>query len=197
MKTRESGMPDEAVWDGFFDPPHIIEVLGVGGLIGDVVEFGCGYGTFTVAAARAAQGTVYALDVDPEMVRATREKAKMAGLNNVHVLLRDFVEDGTGRADESVAFAMLFNILHCEDPLLLLHEAHRVLAPGGSIGVIHWICDPDTPRGPSMEIRPRPEDCLCWLGEAGFSVGKGHTQFLPYHYGIVAQKPGRRDRRPE
>jgi hypothetical protein len=43
VKTRESGMPEEAMWDGFFDPPHMMDLLGVCGLVGDVVEFGCGY----------------------------------------------------------------------------------------------------------------------------------------------------------
>jgi len=43
MKTRESNMPEEAIWDGFFDPPRVIDLLGVRGLAGDVVEFGCGW----------------------------------------------------------------------------------------------------------------------------------------------------------
>jgi hypothetical protein len=47
MKTRESGMPDETMGDGFFDPPHVMELLGIRGLTGDAVEFGCGYGRFT------------------------------------------------------------------------------------------------------------------------------------------------------
>ena len=38
---------------------------------------------------------------------------------------------GTGLADAAVGYAMLFNILHIEDPVGLLQEARRVLAPGG------------------------------------------------------------------
>jgi len=189
MKTRESGMPDETMWDGFFDPPRVIDLLGIRGLTGDVVEFGCGYGTFTVAAAHAVQGTVYALDIEPEMVRATQAKANSAGVANVDVRLRDFVTDGTGLPDASVAYAMLFNILHCEEPLLLLREAHHVLAPGGSVGIIHWNYDPSTPRGPSMDIRPRPQECMAWAVAAGFRVDEtGVTDLPPYHYGFRAQK---------
>ena len=185
MKMRESGMPEESMWDGFFDPPHVIDLLGIRGRNGDVVEFGCGYGTFTVAVAGAVQGTVYALDIEPEMVRATQAKADSAGVDNVHVLLRDFVVDGTGLADASVAYAMLFNILHCKEPLLLLREAHRVLAPGGSVGIIHWNYDASTPRGPSMDIRPRSEQCRAWAEVVGFRLmPPGIIEIPPHHYGI-------------
>ena len=35
---------------------------------------------------------------------------------------------------------------------------------------IHWNYDPSTPRGPSMSIRPRPEDCRDWAEAAGFRL---------------------------
>ena len=44
---------------------------------------------------------------------------------------RDFVAVGTGLPDSSVGYAMLFNILHCEAPGILLKEAWRVLVPEG------------------------------------------------------------------
>jgi hypothetical protein len=63
---------------------------------------------------------------------------------------------------------MLFNILHCEDPVGLLRETYRNLREGGALGVIHWNPDPDTPRGPPMSIRPGPEP--------------------PYHFGLVLNR---------
>ena len=62
MIIRESGMPDEQIWATFFDPPKILGELGLSTSCGDVVEFGCGYGTFTTIAALIISGTVYALD---------------------------------------------------------------------------------------------------------------------------------------
>jgi hypothetical protein len=50
MKVRDSGMPVEQMWQGFFDPPAILSKLGFINIDGDVVDFGCGFGTFTVAA---------------------------------------------------------------------------------------------------------------------------------------------------
>ena len=52
MKARESGMPEESVWAGFFAPETILRKLGLTSSCGDVVDFGCGYGTFTIPAAR-------------------------------------------------------------------------------------------------------------------------------------------------
>ena len=52
MKTRESGMPEEEMWREFFDPEAILQLLKLTSACRDVVEFGCGYGTFTIPAAR-------------------------------------------------------------------------------------------------------------------------------------------------
>ena len=51
MKVRDSGMPDEDMWAGFFEPAKVLTTLGLDRDVRDLVEFGCGYGTFTLAAA--------------------------------------------------------------------------------------------------------------------------------------------------
>jgi ubiquinone/menaquinone biosynthesis C-methylase UbiE len=114
MKARESGMPDEATWASFFDPPVVLDKLALSPGCQLVVEFGCGYGTFTIPAAKQVQGTLFALDIDPAMIDLTRERAETAGLKNVRLEVRDFMVEGTGLPDDSVDYAMLFNILHAE-----------------------------------------------------------------------------------
>jgi SAM-dependent methyltransferase len=189
MKTRESGMPDEATWDSFFDPTATLPALGLTGTCGDVVEFGCGYGTFTIPAARIVSGTVHAIDIDPEMIRVTQAKARAAALSNVDVCLRDFVTEGTGLSACSNDCAMLFNILHAQCPDVLLVEALRVLRPGGIVAIMHWNYDPSTPRGPSIEIRPRPNDCQTWAESVGFRLlPPGIIDLPPYHYGMALER---------
>jgi SAM-dependent methyltransferase len=122
------------------------------------------------------------------MVAACQAKAKEAGVTNILCVERDFVTNGTRLPENAADFVLLFNILHAENPLDLLKEAYRILAPGGKVGIIHWNHDPTTPRGPSMDIRPRPEQCQEWVESAGFILIRPLIQLPPYHYGMVGQK---------
>lgn len=191
MKTRESGMPPEELWRNFFDPTAVLTKLGLDTNCGDVLEFGCGYGTFTIPAARLICGKVYAMDIEPEMLATTEAKAKIAGAKNIEFMQRDFVADGCGLADGAIDYVMLFNILHAEERMALLNEARRVLRPNGKLAIIHWNFDASTPRGPSMSIRPKPGECRAWAEEAGFTaLSPTDIDLPPYHYGLVLE-PGR------
>jgi SAM-dependent methyltransferase len=179
-------MPPRELWEEFFAPEGVLEALGCGALPGDVVEFGCGYGTFTTAAARRISGIVYTSDIDPLMVRATIQRAAQTGLRNVVVETRDFVSEGCGRPDGSASFVMLFNILHIEDPIGLLREAARVVHSHGVVGVVHWRQDIETPRGPSLEIRPLPAQCRAWARKAGLRwLSSPDLPNCPWHWGMT------------
>lgn len=191
MKGRESGMPEEAYWASFFDPEVTLDrMFPLPAPDGAIVEFGCGYGTFTVAAGRRTRGRVTALDIEPDMVAWVGQKAAAAGAGNIRAMVRDFVAEGTGLPDGSQAHAMIFNLLHLEEPVALLREARRVLSEAGCLSVIHWRSDIPTPRGPSLAIRPTPRQCMAWMAEAGF---RGILQVdlqacCPYHFGLIARR---------
>jgi 2-polyprenyl-3-methyl-5-hydroxy-6-metoxy-1,4-benzoquinol methylase len=96
MKIRDSGMPDEQQWNSFFDADRCLDALDFpvatefeagGGDANDinrsavdVVDFGCGYGLFTAAAAARTKGIVYALDLEPEMIAAASRNVGASGL---------------------------------------------------------------------------------------------------------------------
>ena len=189
MKARESGMPNEAYWSQFFDAETAINLmLGQGGLTGDWVELGCGYGTFTLPLARRAQGTVTALDIDPEMIASVQRKANAIAMPHLVTEQRDFIVNGTGLGNESQAGVLIYNLLHLEQPVALLKEALRVLHIGGHLSVMHWRSDIPTPRGPSLDIRPRPEQCKAWMREAGFQGIRtiDISSACPFHFGLIA-----------
>lgn len=188
MKIRDSGMPEETYWKSFFDVQNIFEQLRLDDIINDAVEFGSGYGTFTIPAAKIIKGNLHAFDIEPVMISILKEKLSKEKISNVIVHQADFVKEGTGLNDNSIYYAMLFNILHAENPISLLKEAYRILKHDGKVGIIHWVYSGSTPRGPSLEIRPKPEQCIQWLKSAGFNLGNDVISLPPYHYGIVGKK---------
>ena len=189
MKGRESGMPDEEYWNSFFDAGCLIrKFFGEKGCRGNVAEFGCGYGTFTFHAARHATGTVHAFDIEPDLIGRLRLKAKSEAIINIVAETRDFAANGTGLGSGSQSHAMIYNLLHIENPAALLNEAHRILHPNGRLSVIHWRGDIPTPRGPSAEIRPTPEQCKAWIEESGFRSAQviDLQECCQFHFGILA-----------
>lgn len=190
MKGRESGMPDEAYWASFFEADAAVDRLLGLSVEGNVIEFGCGYGSFTVPASRRTAGYVTALDIEPEMVDIVRQKAVTFNLPNIQAEVRDFVGHGTGVAPGSQAHAMIFNLLHLEQPVALLREAYRTLQDDGVLSVIHWRSDIQTPRGPSLAIRPTPEQCRIWMAEAGFRAIESIDlqSCCPFHFGLLARR---------
>jgi SAM-dependent methyltransferase len=189
MKGRESGMPDEDYWNSFFDAECVIrKLLLEEGCWGSVVEFGCGFGTFTFPAAKHATGTVYAFDIEPDLIGQLQMRVKREAISNIVAEIRDFVANGTGLGSGSQSHAMIYNLLHIENPDGLIREAHRVLHPNGRLSVIHWRSDIPTPRGPSQEIRPTPERCKAWIEAAGFREARviDLRECCQFHFGIVA-----------
>ncbi len=176
-------MPPQEMWQGFFDPATVLTKLGLAETCALVVDFGCGYGTFAIPAAKMIRGNVLALDIESEMVATTRQQA--IGTSNLQVMERDFIESGSGLPDRSADYVMLFNILHASEAPSLLGEALRILKPGAKLGVMHWNYDPSTPRGPSLDIRLRPEECVRLVESAGFQATE-IVDLAPFHYGFSA-----------
>ena len=72
-------------------------------------------------------------------------------------------------------------------PVDLLKEAYRILTPEGKAGIIHWRYDETILDGPSMDIRPKPEQCKHWAESAGFHFEK-QFDLKPYYYAIVMKR---------
>lgn len=189
MKIRDSGMPEKSYWESLFDVPLIIEHMNIQKDSNQIVEFGCGYGTFTIPIAKFINGEIIAFEIDDQMIEEADAEKISNRLHNVTIRKRDFISEGTGILDNSTDYAMIFNILHHDKPLEILNEAFRILKTGSKVGIIHWIYNSKTPRGPRMDIRPKPEEIQQWVLNAGFKLNKNQIIDLPpYHYGIVAYK---------
>lgn len=188
MKVRDSGMPSEEIWSDFFNVDLIFTELQITSDIRDLVEIGCGYGTFTIPSAKIIKGIVYTFDIETEMLRIVKQKLVKEDVHNVNLELRDILTRKTGLADNSIDYVMLFNILHHDSPYDFLYEAFRILKPNGKVGILHWRSDILTPRGPDLSIRPKPEQILQWINKSEFLIEKGPFIIEPYHFGIVISK---------
>lgn len=186
MKVRDSGMPDENMWNSFFDVEKIFRGLEIDNKITSLVEIGCGYGTFTIPAAKIINGKVTAFDIEEDIV--SRLKQITAGNKKIEIINRDIIFEGTGIKSSDIDYVMLFNILHHEKPHEILGEAFRILKTNGKAGIIHWRTDIDTPRGPAKEIRPEPEYLEQEAIGAGFKIKKHSFILEPWHYGILLEK---------
>jgi SAM-dependent methyltransferase len=185
MKVRVSGMPEESHWESLFDVPLILDRLRIDARLKDVIELGCGYGTFTLPVARRISGVIEALDIEHGMIERTRHRAEAAGLRNVRYQLRDVMRDGFGGEPESRDACLLFNILHCGEPVYLLTEAARSVHLDGRVLVVHWDYDPATPRGPGMDIRPRPDQIAGWATQTGgLQLAGGIIDLPPWPNGL-------------
>jgi ubiquinone/menaquinone biosynthesis C-methylase UbiE len=118
-----------------------------------ILDFGCGYGTYTIPAAKivGAQGRVYALDKDKEAMDALMQKATSAGLKNIERI------ETPGKleielTDESVDVILLFDVLHsfyfpqAGDRRILLAEIYRIMKPFAFLSISVWpnLMEPET-----------------------------------------------------
>jgi len=110
-----------------------------------VLDFGCGYGTYTIPVARivGGQGRVYALDKDKEALDALMQKAESACLANVE-RMETSGELDIKLASETVDVVFLFDVLHsfyfphAGDRRRLLGEIHRIMKSSAFLSISVW-----------------------------------------------------------
>ncbi len=98
-----------------------------------VLDYGCGPGSFAIAAAQLVgpSGKVYAADVNLLAVRRVRDAALSAGLDNVRTIHTDCA---TGLESNSLDLALLYDTYHAlAEPDETLAELHRALKPGATL----------------------------------------------------------------
>ena len=110
-----------------FHPP-IEKVKKAGIKPGDyVLDYGCGPGNFTLAAASlvGSSGIVYAADINPLAIETIKNEILKNKLNNISTILTEL---NTGLKDHSVDAIICFDMIHqIKDLRNHLKEFHRVM----------------------------------------------------------------------
>ncbi|MFX1573953.1 MAG: class I SAM-dependent methyltransferase [Promethearchaeota archaeon] len=116
-------------------PPHLkIEKTKIKN--GDLVlDYGCGPGSYTIAAAEVVgnTGKVYAADINPLAIEEVKKRAEKRGLKNIQTILTDC---DTNLEEKSIDVVLLLDIFHhLSDPESILKELYRVLKDKGWLSV--------------------------------------------------------------
>jgi SAM-dependent methyltransferase len=106
---------------------------------------GNGYHTLRMAQAVGKKGRVYAIDLQPQMLYALRQRAEAAGLSNI-AYVRANTDDPKiepGRCD----LILIVDVYHeLSDPAAVLGHLSRALTPRGRIALVEFRAeDPDVP----------------------------------------------------
>jgi ubiquinone/menaquinone biosynthesis C-methylase UbiE len=115
----------------FFNPPaNILEEVKIepGSYI---LDYGCGPGSYSIAAAELAgrSGKVYALDIHPLAIKKVKGIASKRQLENIETIYSDC---RTGLSENSIDIVLLYDVFHdLGGPNAVLEELYHILKPGG------------------------------------------------------------------
>ncbi|MDH5577369.1 MAG: class I SAM-dependent methyltransferase, partial [Betaproteobacteria bacterium] len=140
-----------------------------------------GTGYFAARLANMLPGArVYAVDIEPDMVRYLQARAQREGLRNV-IALKGEPDDP--RLPEKVDLILLVDVYHHIDARLAYFRRVRAsLRPGGRVAIVDFKLD--SPTGPPRAARIAPEAVRAEMQAAGYTVAAEHS-FLPYQYFLV------------
>jgi ubiquinone/menaquinone biosynthesis C-methylase UbiE len=176
--------PDRAAWQ---KPDQIMDALRIadGSTVADI---GPGAGWFTIRLARRVgpNGTVYAEDVQRQMLEAIRRRVLREGLKNVQTRLGEGSSPNLPRATfDAVLVVDTYQEVSVEDRVSFLRNLAEVLKPGGRIGIVNY--KPGR-GGPGPEPGERVERTVVEADIRAAGLRLQSSENLPYQYLLVLGK---------
>jgi len=174
---------DDPSRDAWQKPAEVVAALGLRqGMC--VADLGAGTGYFSrrLSAAVGPQGTVLAVDTEPNMVAHLRERAEHEGTANVVPIL---ASPGDPRLPAHAVDVILIvdTFHHIDDRLTYLRRLPHFLRPGGRVAIIDWQ-KRELPVGPPPEHKLAREQVLEEMEAAGWSLA-AEPDVLAYQYFLV------------
>ena len=187
--THRHSFGDAEKWAHIFDDPkrdawqkphQVIQALALEP-DASVADIGAGTGYFAARLANMLpQGTVYAVDIEPAMVKYLGERAQREKLANLKPVAG---RAGDPRLPAKVDLVLLVDVYHhIEERERYFRALAGTLKPGGRVAVIDFRLD--SPSGPPKAARVPPERVKAELAKAGYDLAAEHG-FLPRQYFLV------------
>lgn len=171
---------DDPARDAWQKPHEVIQALGLRPN-STVADIGSGTGYFSARLAHfVPQGRVYGVDVEPDMVKYLRERAKREGLRNITAIAG---EPGNPRLPERVDVVLMVDVYHhITDRKQYLRTLRDSLNPGGRVAIVDF--NQQSKMGPPRRERIKPEQVKAELKQSGYTLLKEHA-FLPDQYFLI------------
>ncbi|NCS99187.1 methyltransferase domain-containing protein [Candidatus Parcubacteria bacterium] len=152
-----------------------------------VADLGSGAGHYSIAAAKLVgpSGSVYAVDVQKDLLDKIKTDALQQGIANIELVWADLDEPmGTKLTDSLVDRVIIANVMfQVEDKDALIAEAKRILKPKGKLLFIDW-SDSFGGLGPQPSDIIRPDVARTLFESEGFDFEKD-IQVGEHHYGLI------------
>jgi SAM-dependent methyltransferase len=174
--SREFDAPSRDAWQ---KPDAVVASLA---LAPDarVADLGAGTGYFTMRLARAVpKGTVWGIDVEPDMVRWLRERAVKEGLANVEAVIAT-ADDPKLATNVDVVF-VCDTYHHLESREAYLKKVVAALSPTGRVVIVDFKMG-DIPVGPPPSARVSVEQLDREMASAGLQRRSLDEATLPHQY---------------
>ncbi len=171
---------DDPARDRWQKPHEVIQALRLAPDAA-VADIGAGTGYFAVRLAHMTpKGRVFAVDIEPDMVRYLAERAKREKLPNVEAVL--------GKPDDPLLPGKVDRVLmvdtyhHIDEREKYFRKLIGYLKPGGEVAIIDFTRD--SPVGPPVSARIPSQQVTEEMQRTGYVLAMSHT-FLPHQYFLV------------
>lgn len=189
--THQHSFRDAEKWAHIFDDPErdawqkphaVIQALALK-TDARVADVGAGTGYFSARLSNMLpQGRIYAIDIEPDMVRYLEARAKRESLRNLTAVAGTPQDP---RIPEKVDLVLLVDVYHhIDDRERYFRSLRRSLLPGGRIAIIDFRLD--SPSGPPRSARIAAGAVKTEMQAAGYTLSAEHS-FLPRQYFLVFQ----------
>ena len=171
---------DDPERDAWQKPHEVFQALALP-VDASVADIGAGTGYFSARLANMLKsGRVYAVDLEPAMVKHLAERAQREGLANLTPVQ---ARQDSPRLPAKVDLALVVDVYHHIDARERYFRALRgSLRPGGRVAIIDFRLD--SPEGPPVSARIAPDRVKAEMAKAGYALVAEHA-FLPRQYFLV------------
>lgn len=173
---------DDPERDKWQKPHEVIRALGLAA-DAKVADIGAGTGYFAVRLAHMTPGgRVYAVDIEPDMVRYLAERAKREGLTNLQAVQAK--PDDAALPEKVDRVLVVDTYHHISDRVSYFRRLRERLKADAQVAIIDFTVD--SPVGPPKSDRLPATQVSEEMQAAGYARVAQHG-FLPYQYFVVFQ----------